>query len=84
MDVVSEEHLRTNTCMFFILLSYFNINKEPILLEKIINKLSESGLHRSKTGFVDIGSNLGWFSLNMASNGYRVFSFEAEKVNGEM
>jgi FkbM family methyltransferase len=34
--------------------------------------------------FVDIGGNIGWFSLNMAALGVKVMAFEPMQKNTEM
>ncbi|KAJ3225325.1 hypothetical protein HK099_006970 [Clydaea vesicula] len=34
--------------------------------------------------FLDIGSNIGWFSMNVANAGFNVISFDAMKKNGHL
>jgi hypothetical protein len=34
--------------------------------------------------FLDIGSNVGWFSINVASHGYKTISFDAMRTNGHI
>lgn len=34
--------------------------------------------------FVDIGANVGWFSMNVASHGYKVYAFEGMPQNVEL
>lgn len=37
--------------------------------------------YEDKKVFVDIGANVGWFTLNMAARGYNVEAFEAMSIN---
>ena len=37
--------------------------------------------HQDPKLFVDIGANIGWFTLNMAARGYQVEAFEAMEYN---
>lgn len=43
--------------------------------------LQERGLSRDEIYFMDIGANVGWYSINMAVMGYNVIAFEPMTPN---
>ncbi|KAI8809744.1 hypothetical protein BJ742DRAFT_852526 [Cladochytrium replicatum] len=57
-------------------------NWEPQAVATIKEKLQNVALITGETpGFMDIGSNIGWFTFNMAAAGYPVLSFEPMSQN---
>jgi hypothetical protein len=48
----------------------------------ILTKLDQARASGLNPTFLDIGSNVGWFSIQAASHGYRTISFDAMRVNG--
>jgi hypothetical protein len=49
----------------------------------IIKKLDEARADGLNPTFLDIGSNVGWFSVQAASRGYKTISFDAMRANGK-
>jgi hypothetical protein len=55
---------------------------ETINFLKVMGKAAQSGI--SDPLFLDIGSNIGWFSTAVAAFGFRVFSVDAMRGNGQL
>jgi hypothetical protein len=55
---------------------------ETIHFLKVMGKAAQSGI--SDPLFLDIGSNIGWFSTTVAAFGFRVFSVDAMRGNGQL
>ena len=84
MNIFETNDVVSNAINDFDSWVFFLISKETPTLMNLIEKLAISGLSRSETTFLDIGSNIGWFSLQIAANGYNVISIDALKLNGDM
>jgi FkbM family methyltransferase len=55
------------------------------LFQKTINDYStKEGIPLNELTFVDIGSNIGWFSLSIAAMGLNVMAFEPMSFNNDM
>jgi hypothetical protein len=49
----------------------------------IVKKLDQARASGLNPTFLDIGSNVGWFSVQAASRGYKTISFDAMRANGK-
>lgn len=66
-DIVSEHINRTG---------YWEWHETDQILSFLAKFEQETGLKRQEVYFMDIGANVGWFSLNAAAMGYQVAAFE--------
>lgn len=58
---------------------------ETPLVNQIAAKLDQAKAAGNPSPlFLDVGSNIGWFTLNMAARGYKVFAVDAMQRNGEI
>ena len=51
------------------------------LLSSLSYYSKKTNISNNKIYFLDIGANIGWYSLILANNGYNVLSFEPSKIN---
>jgi len=71
-DIVSDFAIRTGEW------------ETPIVME-IVGKLNDAKAAGNKDPvFLDIGSNIGWFSMQVAVRGFRVYAFDAMRRNGNI
>lgn len=54
---------------------------EITTLLNVLDRFRQIGIEPT---FLDIGSNVGWFSVSAASMGYKTISFDAMRTNGHM
>ena len=60
--------------------------KEPsnLLLAAMRHACDKLGVSRESAVFLDIGANIGWYSLLFAASGFGVMSFEPMSANGQL
>jgi len=73
---------RSDTVSNFILKGDgWDMLKTDKMLQELEDVHLKKHIPKDQIVFVDIGANIGWFSITYASNGYKVYSFEPMSQN---
>jgi len=59
----------------------WELKETKSLLSSLSYYSKKTNISNNKIYFLDIGANIGWYSLILANNGYNVLSFEPSKIN---
>lgn len=60
---------------------YYEYYETKSILSSLSYYSTKKNISKNETFILDIGANIGWYSIILAKNGYSIMSFEASKIN---